>query len=850
MQSIPTLIGGIYTIRVSGSNHTTGAFSLQAVLNASLEEEGRKKRAYNDSSASAQSIDTSYVRFSTDLESFSRGSLVGSLGRVSDGIPDATILYSADFETGNDGFSDVNDNGRNSLWNRTERRGNETGHSATHSFWYGNPATGTYDTGGGGSMVSPAINLPNTAGGLSFDFNYYLQSDTNTTFDVRVGVSNDGGATFGLFDPPLPSLAQTSGGWSASTLYDLSSYKGKLIRLFFGFHTGAGFDTTREGVFIDDIKVYKNALPKDYYSLTASAGEKFSIYVVELSGNANPSLVKVELIGVDRTTVLATGIGGASNIGGAINGFAAPTNGTYFVRLTSPVLDAGAGGDVNYTLLVTKDALFDLEPNGSAVAAQSTAGTKAALGYAESLTSVDSGWYDSTGAHNAANPNYVVGQLQSFGGLQTLHDWFVFDVPSIPGLITNASIELFNPSGGYASPDATETLTIFDVITPIAKLRAGGSGLTEIYEDLGSGTTYGSVTVSSNNNNSIVVINLTAAGLAAINAAKGSQIAFGGAITSLAGNTEQYLFAFSQNSSPTRRLILNGERSSSDWYSVTLASDQTAIQVETRTPGDGPGEIRNALNPRIELYNADGTTLIASGVALSDGRNEKILVSGLTPNATYKVRVLGEANTVGEYYMTATPLRVPKVELPVLVGDGTAQRSNVKQLQVTFDGIVNIANLNSGAFTVRQRGDSGGVVVSQATATVVNNRTLVTLNFSGLFTEASGSLKDGNYDLTIDATQITRNGLRLDGDSDGSAGGDYHFGADSNGNLKATDNFFRFFGDADGDRDVDALDLSLFNLAFRKPPNAYTAIFDFDADNDVDGLDLSQFSRRFRKSLR
>lgn len=185
----------------------------------------------------------------------------------------------------------------------------------------------------------------------------------------------------------------------------------------------------------------------------------------------------------------------------------------------------------------------------------------------------------------------------------------------------------------------------------------------------------------------------------------------------------------------------------------------------------------------------------------------------------------------------------------VRVADGTSQRSNVKQLQVTFDGNVAISDLNNGAFTVRQRGVAGGLVATQATTAVVNGRTVVTLTFGGAFVEASGSLKDGNYDLKIIGSKVTFNGESLDGDSDGQVGGDYRFGADQNDNLKAIDNFFRFFGDADGDRDVDASDLGIFSLAYRKKPNAYTYLFDFDADNDVDSLDLAQFNKRYRKTL-
>lgn len=845
LQSIPIVTAGKYTIRVSGANGTTGRYQMQALLNAALETEGRLFRTSNDLAEKAQSIEASFQSFSTSLAHVELAAVSGALGTITDGIPNATVLFAANFETGTDGFTFTNDFGKTGLWNRTDRRGNEPGHSATHSLWYGNSATGTYDLGGAGSVVSPAITLPNSSTPMTFDFNYFLESDHRTDFTVSVLKSLDGGVSF-FYDRSFPADPQTEGAWTKSSLFDLSAYKGNLVKIAVGFFTAVGFDPTLEGVYIDDLKIYQNAPSVDYYAFTGRAGEKFGFDIVQFSGVAEPDLLKVELIGADKSTVLATSAGGATNMVGAVNGLTVPSNGIYYLRVTSPRLLTGQSGIIFYNLLVTRNAVFDLELNSSAATAQPLLGTAGALGYIESLPSnaVDSGWYNSTGAHTPTNTNYIVGQSSGV----TYRDWFVFDVPASATPVTSASIAIFNPSNGYASPDANETYKLFDIATPITTLRSGGTGLTTIFDDLGSGVEFGSVVITPANNGSLILINLNAAGLAAVQAARGGQLAFGGAITSLSGASQQLVFAFS-SSTLVRTLIINGSPEPADWYSLSLDSEQTALRLETRTVGDGPGEIRNTLNPSIELYNQDGTIQIASGQAIADGRNELILFSGLTPNSSYRIKVVGEGRSVGEYLLTATPLVVPKVASPVTVGDGTNQRSNAKSLTVSFDGIVEIANLNSGTFIVKQRGPSGGIVNTTATAAVINHRTIVTLTFSGQFAETSGSLKDGNYDLKIDASRISRNGLVLDGDRDGTAGGDFYFGADSSGSIQATDNFFRMFGDSDGDRDVDDTDRDTFNLAFRKPLNNFTAIFDFDGDLDVDGQDLSQFSRRFRKTL-
>jgi hypothetical protein len=96
-----------------------------------------------------------------------------------------------------------------------------------------------------------------------------------------------------------------------------------------------------------------------------------------------------------------------------------------------------------------------------------------------------------------------------------------------------------------------------------------------------------------------------------------------------------------------------------DWYSVTLGAGQTALQAETSTPADGPGQFVNTLNPHIELYSP-ANVLIATGTPLADGRNESLLATGLAPG-TYRVRVSAEGTTSGEYFLGVTPLRTPTI---------------------------------------------------------------------------------------------------------------------------------------------------------------------------------------------
>ena len=156
------------------------------------------------------------------------------------------------------------------------------------------------------------------------------------------------------------------------------------------------------------------------------------------------------------------------------------------------------------------------------------------------ISATDSGWYESGGNHLPLNTNYIAGACD-----RCLYDsyrnFFVFDLSGVSGTVTAATLRLFNRD--YVSPDATEIYTLYDVSTPIGDLT-GGTGGSAAYSDLGTGVSYGFVSMSSADNESIVTITLNADGLAAINGNLGSLFAIGGAVTTLSGATavDEYVF--------------------------------------------------------------------------------------------------------------------------------------------------------------------------------------------------------------------------------------------------------------------------------------------------------------------
>jgi autotransporter-associated beta strand protein len=176
------------------------------------------------------------------------------------------------------------------------------------------------------------------------------------------------------------------------------------------------------------------------------------------------------------------------------------------------------------------------------------------------------------------------------------------------------------------------------------------------------------------------------------------------------------------------------------------------------------------------------------------------------------------------------------------VNDGTAQRSRVTSLTVTFNAQVTFATTAGAAFTLTRVSD-GAAVSFTATAQVIGGVTVVTLNnFTGSATQF-GSLTDGRYTLTAIAGQISSDGLALDGNGDGTPGDNFTFG-DAQG-------LFRLFGDVNGDQTVNGFDLGFFRNAFgtQTGDSNYLSYLDLNGDGVINGFDLGQFRTRFGTML-
>jgi arylsulfate sulfotransferase len=249
------------------------------------------------------------------------------------------------------------------------------------------------------------------------------------------------------------------------------------------------------------------------------------------------------------------------------------------------------------------------------------------------------------------------------------------------------------------------------------------------------------------------------------------------------------------------------------------------------------GNYSNALGAAQRLSNGDYSftsgrqgqppNLFGQSIEVSPNGTKVFVLQANKPEyRSYRLRTLYEG--VDDALAGA-----PRTVESVVLNDGSAQRSMVNRISVTFNGA---AILDPGAMELRRQ--DGSLVGAQVSISLIDGKTVAVLTFAGP-EFVGGSLADGSYTLTVRGDHVhDRWGRELDGDGDGSAGGD------------RADGFRRLFGDSDGDGDVDRLDRHFFRSAFKtKAGNTnYLWYFDFDGNGNVDSRDKQQFKRRFGRS--
>jgi hypothetical protein len=382
----------------------------------------------------------------------------------------------------------------------------------------------------------------------------------------------------------------------------------------------------------------------DQFTLAADPGQTLTVVVAATAAGLQPS---VQLSDPSHH-VLATATAAGPGQDALLQAVKTTTGGTYTVTVTGAASTTGT-----YTVAVYLDAVvgasaYGIGTNNTRTTAQSLnssfvtvqtslssasqAAVLGSVGFAPAtLNAVFSGWWDNTGYHDPTNPNYIAGQYNN-PPLEKWHDFFVFDLSGISHPIVGAQLALSNPSDGYYSTRSSDTYSVFNVTTPVSSVEAVGSGTNNpsevaIYTDLGSGTKYGSATVSSASDGQTVSVGLNSSAVSALNGARGSQFALGGALTTATGSNDQAIFADTGNDSQTKQLVLTF--SDTHYYSFTLAAGQAVTVSLKNLTGSGD---------TIALLNSGGKTL-ATGTAGAADLDQQISNFVAATAGTYYIMV-------------------------------------------------------------------------------------------------------------------------------------------------------------------------------------------------------------------
>jgi hypothetical protein len=291
--------------------------------------------------------------------------------------------YADDMESG------TNDWTGTGLWHQVDENSPySASHSWSHSWWYGQDASGDYDTGAAnsGDLTSPPIYIPSIGHYLRFWYRYETETQGHSWDQRWVQISVDGGS----FNNVLQLSDDPMNWWLQSPAIDLSGYADHTMQVRLHFDTLDGLYNDYRGWYIDDFDISTTPPPScadshepndapaqatpivygqtlsadicpggdyDFYQFTGAAGDKI---VVDIDAKVNGSLLDsyVFLLDSDGTSVLAEHDDEIlSEVQDSHLGYQLPHDSTYYIKVKAWNHPSVGGTNYFYTIhLLTDDA--------------------------------------------------------------------------------------------------------------------------------------------------------------------------------------------------------------------------------------------------------------------------------------------------------------------------------------------------------------------------------------------------------------------------------------------------------------------------------------------------------------
>ena len=323
--------------------------------------------------------------------------------------------------------------------------------------------------------------------------------------------------------------------------------------------------------------------------------------------------------------VLALGAGDADNTDVAIRGFVAPAAATYYARVTG---EAGRP----YSLVITRGAEFDREPNDTPSEAQdiSIAGqVLGAVGFVPAITT-----------ETEPNDDGLVGG--SISDLPFANDWSG-SLSAIGGNQYRAVLT------GTISAGSDQDWDFFKVFT------SPGDRLEVALDGVSLGDPY--LRLFDNTGRQLAYDDDSGPGLNSLLVYTG--FTYAGDYYIVADSFGSYIGTYRLTATLTTPNLIRS--SDSPDFFIFQANAGDSLVLATTTPGDGPGEPLNTLDPIIELYDSAGILVASDDNGAADGHNAlveyavpaggtgiyRVAVRSARESGAYTLRVTGATGGIG-----------------------------------------------------------------------------------------------------------------------------------------------------------------------------------------------------------
>ncbi len=714
LRNIPITTAGTYTVELSGLGGSTGAYTLDAFLNADVEAEARDG-ANNSLTTTAQSLSPTLQTIGT---SASKASVLGSFAAP-------TVTASETFESGSLGASfttySSNANGRVRILN------NPIAGEGTLAVYMDTSSTAFTL-----NELTMNVNLtPGTSPKLSFlhaDLGDEETFSSGTSFTGHlnadgVAISADGNTWYWVHN----FASQSTTAWQTITV-DIGAAAAK-----FGLSLGPNFKIRlqqydnaslegQDGRGFDDIRI--NLPDVDVYQLPVVTGDKLSVAMEQLSGSG----ATVEVLN-SAGTVIATGTS-ANTVSQLVNDVAVTASGVYYLRVTN----AGNAGD--YHLSVLHNGVWEREPSQTLATAQTLDASTVMVGQVGQAMGATRLFGHSIADNSLIEIHPVTGKVlrtflspantsagPDFGLATTKNTLLVGGAENEPlyemDMDTGAVLRtIVKPAGlgvsgmSYAkgeiyilSDSLSGQITVLDYATGAVKrsfVPFGGivEGLTFHKDKLlaVAGTTLFSIDPITGQSTSLATLTASNEGMAVLS--DGLYTSLGGTVSVFDLETFALKRTFGVSTFNSEALGGEGGDPGEDYYRVYVTAGST-LSLLTQTPADGGLDFVNTLDPAVDLYDASGVLLATNDNGAIDGRNAHLTYL-VSTSGEYVVRVRA-ASGEGEYSLSitgATPTPAAFAVTATSPNSSAAVRTFTQKITVDFNRPIMLSSLNANDLTL------------------------------------------------------------------------------------------------------------------------------------------------------